>query len=114
MLEDIVSICKRTPHIKHWVATREYEMHNKLISNILEWDNDIPSNLVIRLSHDKIDELDRENISADKHQSVTITDRSIKLDKKQFNCPSLLQDGKCLDCRACWNPRVKTIAYIKH
>ena len=106
MLEDIVSICKKTPSIKHWLATREY----KIVAQV----HDIPSNLVIRQSHDKIDKLDRNNISEYVNQSVTISDRSIKLTKKQFNCPSLLQDGKCLDCRACWNSRVKTIAYIKH
>ena len=106
MLSDIIAVCIRTPHIKHWLATREYRTANYF--------RDIPSNLVIRQSHDQIDKLDRDNISEDVHQSVTISDRSTKLTKKQFTCPSLLQDGKCLDCRACWNPKVKTIAYIKH
>ena len=110
MLRDIVEICRQTPHIKHWVATREYQIHKDLLSSI----DTIPNNLVIRQSNDKIDQLDRDNISEDVHQSVTISDRSVKLSKKQFTCPSLLQDGKCLDCRACWNPRVKTIAYVKH
>ena len=110
MLQDIVEICRQTPHIKHWVATREYQIYRDLLSSI----ENIPSNLVIRLSCDQIDKIDRDNISIKEHMSVTISDRSVKLAKKQFTCPSLLQDGKCLDCRACWNPRVKTIAYVKH
>jgi hypothetical protein len=110
MLLDIIVVCSKTPHIKHWLATREYD----IVNTIKKLGVSIPSNLVIRQSHDQIDRFDRDNISEDVHQSVTIGDRSTKLTKKQFTCPSLLQDGKCLDCRACWNPRVKTIAYIKH
>lgn len=110
MLLDIMVVCDKTPHLKHWLATREYDTVNM----IKKLGISMPSNLVIRQSHDQIDKLDRDNISEDVHQSVTISDRSTKLTKKQFTCPSLLQDGKCLDCRACWNPKVKTIAYIKH
>ncbi|MAH47137.1 hypothetical protein CMI37_15020 [Candidatus Pacearchaeota archaeon] len=110
MLEDIILIAMKTPYIKHWLATREYDIVYK-VQKDGAW---IPDNLVIRLSHDHVDELDKLNISADNHQSVSISDRSIKLDKKQFTCPSLLQDNSCGDCRACWNSRVKQVAYIKH
>ena len=109
MLHNIIDICRQTPNIKHWLATREYD-----IVECVKHIEDIPSNLVIRQSHDVVDELDRLNISGGDHQSVTISDRSIKLDKKQFTCPSLLQDGKCLDCRACWNSKVKQVAYVLH
>jgi hypothetical protein len=29
-------------------------------------------------------------------------------------CPAPDQDNKCLSCRACWDPKVKNVAYGKH
>jgi hypothetical protein len=29
-------------------------------------------------------------------------------------CPAPDQDNECKDCRACWDPSVKNVAYGKH
>ena len=29
-------------------------------------------------------------------------------------CPAAKQDNECRDCRACWDPSIKTIKYGKH
>ena len=110
MLEDIIIIAIRTPSIKHWIATREYN----IVSTLKKEGAWIPNNLVIRLSHDHVDELDADSIPYYVNQSTVISDKSTKLTPKQFTCPSSLQDGQCLDCRACWNSRVKNVAYIEH
>ena len=36
--------------------------------------------------------------------------------KKAFGleCIAYKQDGKCLECKACYNPKVKNISYPKH
>jgi len=30
------------------------------------------------------------------------------------DCPSRFQQNKCMDCRACWDKRVKNVSYHKH
>ena len=30
------------------------------------------------------------------------------------SCPAPSQGGKCLDCRQCWDPNIKTVSYGKH
>ena len=89
MLFNIIDICRQTPNIKHWLATREYD-----IVECVKHIEDIPNNLVIRQSHDVVDKLDRNSISGESHQSATISNRSIKLDKKQFFEELGIIDGK--------------------
>jgi hypothetical protein len=31
-----------------------------------------------------------------------------------YTCAAPDQDGKCKDCRDCWNPEIKNVAYLKH
>ena len=33
---------------------------------------------------------------------------------ENVKCPSVNQDGKCMDCRMCWSKDVKNISYGKH
>jgi hypothetical protein len=33
---------------------------------------------------------------------------------KDATCPAPSQGGKCGDCRACWDPKVKVVSYGKH
>ena len=66
---------------------------------------EVPANLVIRLSRSKID---GPAGSAWSHDSGVTTDDSKR------TCPAPTQGGKCLDCRVCWNKDIKSVIYGKH
>lgn len=112
MIYQLIEIAERTPTIKHWVATREYM---DIVKTMTEY---IPSNMIFRLSHTNIDELD-EVISLtasvkNVQQSIVISSSDIKLTPKQYTCPSMKTHGMCGDCRACWNSRIEHVAYMLH
>ena len=112
MIYQLIQIAERTPNMKHWVATREYKYIDRTMTEY------IPDNMVFRLSHTNVDELD-EVVSKtvdDKNinESAVVSTKDLKLTPKQFTCPSIYQHGECLDCRACWNSKVKQVAYVLH
>jgi len=39
---------------------------------------------------------------------------TVVTDIKLATCPAPQQDNKCLDCRKCWDPEVKNVAYHAH
>ena len=48
-LMKIFEVCENTPHIKHWIATREYSIVDKVD------EKDVPKNLCLRVSAIKVD-----------------------------------------------------------
>ena len=96
-LKKIFEVCERTPSTKHWLPTQERKYLPLPGSTI-------PKNLVIRLSSSKINGPEPR---AWTHSSSVVTDGS-------ETCPAPKQGGKCLSCRACWNPAVKHVKYGKH
>jgi hypothetical protein len=99
-LMKIFEVCKLTPHIKYWLATREY----KIISKIKY--KDIPKNLVVRASGIKID---GQPPKFWKWTSTVHTKKSIG-----HECPAYKQDGECGSCRSCWSRSVKQVSYKEH
>ena len=100
-LMKIFKVCELTPHINYWLATREY----KIINRIKE--EDIPKNLVLRVSGIKIDG------QPPKFWKWTST---VHKNKKPIGhvCPAYKQGGECGSCRACWNHKVKQVSYKEH
>ena len=100
-LMKIFEVCELTPHIKYWLATREY----KIIARIKE--EDVPKNLVLRVSGIKIDG------QPPKFWKWTST---VHKNKKPIGgeCPAYKQEGECGSCRACWNHKVKQVSYKEH
>ena len=92
----IIEVCKLTPDTKHWLPTQERQY--------LPAPEDVPSNLIIRLSAAKVD---GNPGNAWTHSSTVVTDGNP-------SCPAPTQGGKCLDCRACWNKDIKNVSYGKH
>jgi hypothetical protein len=99
-LMKIFEVCKLTPHIKYWLATREY----KIISKIKY--EDIPKNLVVRASGIKID---GQPPKFWKWTSTVHTKKPIG-----HVCPAYKQDGECGSCRSCWSRSVKQVSYKEH
>lgn len=101
--KNICDVAKKTPHILHWIPTREH----KIVNDFVKDGNTIPDNLIVRISATKVDGKPPSNAM---HTSTVHKDK----EAIGFACPSSLQDGKCQDCRACWDTSIKNISYKKH
>ena len=99
-LMKIFEVCKLTPHIKYWLATREYQIISKIKYK------DIPKNLVVRASGIKID---GQPPKFWKWTSTVHTKKPIG-----HECPAYKQDGECGSCRSCWSRSVKQVSYKEH
>ena len=97
----IFEVCELTPHIKYWLATREY----KLVDKIKE--EDVPKNLCLRVSAIKVDS---------QPPSFWKWTSGVHKDKKPIGreCPAYKQGGECGSCRACWNRNIKQVSYKAH
>jgi hypothetical protein len=93
-LEKIFEVCRLTPDTRHWLPTREAWIKDHLASK--------PDNLVIRFSPPMVGQ---RNDSWPNSSMVVETGAT---------CPAPAQGGKCLDCRQCWDPNIKTVSYGKH
>jgi hypothetical protein len=91
----IYEVCRLTPKVKHWMPTREAWV-KKLLKNK-------PGNLVIRFSMPMIDQPASGSWSTT--STVVTSGRT---------CPAPDQNNECGDCRACWNPEIKNVAYGQH
>ena len=96
-LAKIFKVARLTPHIQHWMPTREAWVKKYL--------NKKPDNLVIRFSAAMVD---GDAPASWPNTSTVVTD--IKL----ATCPAPQQDNKCMSCRKCWDPNIKNVAYHAH
>jgi len=95
----IFKVCKLTPGVMHWMPTKEAQFLKMVPAKR------VPKNLIIRLSGTNVDG------PAGKFWKWSST---VTTDPKKATCPAPTQDGKCLDCRKCWNRKIKNIVYLKH
>lgn len=105
-LESIVEVCKRTPEIKHWLPTREY----RDVIDFVAKHGAFPENLTVRVSAPMVGQYLNLN---DTHVLAGLTTSSVNA-HKGWVCPSSTQGNKCLACRACWDPNIKNVDYVKH
>ena len=103
-LENIVRVCRATPKIRHWLPTREYGF----VSDFLRLRGKFPSNLNVRLSAYMVDGPGPIRLA----EKLGVTTSGVT--KEGFNCPSSLQGNSCMECRACWDKKVKNINYKRH
>ena len=95
-MQKILEVCRLTPNTRHWLPTQQRQF--------LPDPEQVPDNLVIRLSRSK---LDGPVPAAWSHDSGVTTGEA-------RTCPAPDQGGKCLDCRGCWNKNIKSVIYGKH
>jgi hypothetical protein len=107
MLEDIATIAKQTPGVRHWLPTKE----NGIVGAYLKKHGCFPVNLTVRVSAYKINQADHSMLTGNGSMVVSSWDKKAE-HAVACNAPS--QDGKCLQCRACWDKNIQTIAYLKH
>ena len=92
----IFAVAKLTPETSHWLPTRE-AWTSKYLSAV-------PDNLTLRFSIPMIDQ----------PASGNWANTSTVVSGQGRTCPAPDQSNECKDCRACWDPSVKNIAYGKH
>ena len=101
MLDYIVRIAQATPGVQHWLPTREYGIVRKWQVHVGEF----PANLTVRVSAPMI---------GGPAPEIPGTVSSGVDDSGDHTCPAYTQQGKCGDCRACWNRDVEHVTYPKH
>lgn len=99
-LNKIIKIAKALPHVKFWLPTKEVAMIKGA---------KFPPNLTVRISGAMID-----RVPAMEKGRVYSTVYSTNIPRGAFPCYSVVNDGKCGTCRACWDSKVKLVAYKKH
>lgn len=102
---DIVKICLATPHIKHWLPTREF----MFVAEFIRGGGIIPENLTVRLSGLMLN--GPAPMAIARHFGLVVSSAS---DSANFTCPASKQAGICGDCRACWSKEVFEVSYKKH
>ena len=100
-LMKIFEVCELTPQIRHWLATREYQLINQLDVK------DVPKNLCLRVSAIKVDSPPPKfwKWTSGVHKDKSAIGRE---------CPAPKQNGECGSCRACWSRKVKQVSYKEH
>ena len=90
------TVCSGCYGTSHWLPTREAWTAKYLSA--------VPDNLTLRFSIPMIDQPASGNWA---NTSTVVTGQG-------RTCPAPDQSNECKDCRACWDPSVKNIAYGKH
>jgi len=116
MLDDICKICRNTPHILHWLPTKEW----KICKIYIEAGNKIPDNLDLRLSalringRPPIELAKRLGLNTSTVMTADVWDKFIATKSKGLKCPSSTQGNECGLCEACWRHEVSNVGYKWH
>ena len=128
MLHAIVLCANETPHIRHWLPTREA----KIVKEYRKLYGNEPDNLVIRVSatmigdkpisgHVNTSTVHRhgETVHGKECLAYRTNKESIVVDLGTFKAMTREQKkeqdfGHCGDCRACWSKDVSNISYPLH
>ena len=101
-LAKIFEVCRRSPDVQHWLPTRE--------AWTKPYQDRAPANLVIRFSAPMVD----QPAPASWANTSTVVSKKGQWYKGNNICPAPQQNNECRDCRACWDPAVKNVAYGQH
>ena len=103
MLLNIIEVARRTPNVKHWLATRERRFVSTALTKSV-----IPDNLVIRVSATWTD------VPVKAIAGVQCANVHKNKPPVGFVCNAPKQHGKCETCRACWQKDIQTVSYLEH
>ena len=106
LAEKIYSVMKATPATKHWLPTRMAKFSK--FQDVIARMQALP-NVMVRFSSDAVDGTFTPGV----HGS-TIIPEGAPVPAGVTVCQAPSQDGKCLDCRACYDKSVPVIGYIAH
>ena len=101
---DILDVCDATPHLRHWIPSREYGIWAKVLRL-----RNLPDNVTLRMSATMID-----GIPAGSWENTSTVNSKSMAGHIGHRCPAPQQGNKCADCRACWDRTIENVAYIEH
>lgn len=104
-LKAIFQIAHALPNVNFWLPTKE----KGILSTAKRAGLEIPHNLTIRLSAAMVDS---DKVNKELTGNVSLVQDKVEL--SGFHCKAPEQNGKCEDCRACWQKDIETIVYFKH
>src|SRR5215472_6464607 len=104
MLVAIVKTCELTPHIRHWLPTREAA----IVKAYRKAYGDFPANLVVRVSATMIGD------SPIAGHANTSTVHKHGAGHVGVECEARTRGNQCGPCRACWNRDVGNVSYPLH
>jgi len=107
MLAAIVKVARKTPHIKHWLPTREIA----IVKAYRKSGGSIPRNLRVRLSATMVGDKPVNSAKLLGVNTSTVHRKGESYVGQQ--CPAPDQGGNCGDCRTCWESPVN-VSYRKH
>ena len=106
LAEKMLEIMRMTPWCKHWLPTRMHKFPKFAL--VLQNMAALP-NVSVRFSSDSVNGQFTKGL----HGSVIVAD-STQHTKGMTLCRAYENAGKCSGCRACWDKKVKVIAYPAH
>jgi hypothetical protein len=106
LAEKMLEVMRMTPWCKHWLPTR---MHKFPKFSLVLKDMKALPNVSVRFSSDSIN----GEFTKGLHGSVIVADTD-QITKAMTLCRAYENAGKCSGCRACWDKKVKVIAYPAH
>ena len=112
----IYLVMQATPNTKHWLPTRSYKIPR--IKGWLTKMKRLP-NVSVRYSADKVNQFNKRLhgsmvMALMEHGYPCFGVPKRGWSTTVYRCPASEQGGKCVDCRACWNPKVKIVGYVAH
>tara|TARA_R110002020_G_C16164973_1_gene763655 strand:- start:148 stop:795 length:648 start_codon:yes stop_codon:yes gene_type:complete len=102
----ILEVMKLTPWCNHWLPTRMYKFEK--FSSVFKEIQKLP-NVVVRFSSDSVS---GETVKGRNTSTIIPTSQDAKA--SMTICEAYQREGKCGTCRACWDKKVKVIAYPAH
>jgi hypothetical protein len=96
-LAKIFEVARRSPSVAHWLPTRE--------AWTVKYQDRAPANLKLIFSMPMVNQ---EAAGKFNYTSTVVTD------PKKATCPAPQQGNECKSCRACWDKKVKNVAYLAH
>lgn len=103
----ILAVMRATPNTRHWLPTRMHKLAK--FRPVLASMAMLP-NVVVRRSSDSVQgAYDKRHATAS-----TIVSSVDQVTDDMVMCSAYNRDGKCGDCRACWDKHVRVIAYPGH
>ena len=106
LAEKILEVMKRTPWVSHWLPTRMHKFPK--LRQVLAEMQALP-NVMVRFSSDSI----TGDYTKKLHGSV-IVPTAADIKPGMTLCRAYENEGKCSGCRACYDKKVKVIAYPAH
>lgn len=103
-LHKIAEVARRTPWVRYWLPTREYQIVRDFMDTA-----EVPPNLVIRLSAHMIDGKTPDGFGLPVSGVHTEAPQG-----GARRCPAPTQGNSCGECRSCWDPKVRSVSYHKH